>query len=531
MAPAVRNLLHGFLRSSESFPDRPALQVEGRTWTFTELRDLAASFAATLQKNAPGGGPPLKAVFAYRTATAYAGVLGSLMHGHGYVPLNRTFPPDRTRVMLQRSGCREVIVDSESEKQLDQVIEGIDTKLLLVFPEREDVGELTRRFPQHQILGSRDLENSGAWEPAEASPDSIAYLLFTSGSTGIPKGVMVAQRNVLAFIDVMIERYRITEEDRFSQMFDMTFDLSAFDMFVAWERGACLCVPSQSNLFMPAKFINDSGLTLWFSVPSTAVIMKGLGMLKPGHYPRLRLSLFCGEALPMEAVKAWAEAAPNSILENLYGPTELTIACTLYQWDNERSPAECQNGLVPIGYPYPGMTAFVGDEKQNEVAPGEEGELLLTGPQLSLGYWQDEQKTKAAFIVPPGKKEVYYRTGDRVRRPVGDAPLVYLGRMDHQIKVHGHRVELGEVEAVLRDEAKVDVAIAIGWPVTPSGAEGLVAFIQLPRGGADGILGRVKERLPSYMVPSRIQTVSNFPLNANGKVDRKALTKILEEAR
>jgi amino acid adenylation domain-containing protein len=527
MTASMRNLHSGFLHSAERFSDRPALQVQSRTWSYGELRDQAASLAATTQKYALGSGPPLTAVFAHRTATAYAGALASLMRGHGYVPLNRTFPPDRTRIMLERSGCQEVIVDSESEKQLDAVLEGNQHSLLLVFPERQQVRDLVEKWPMHRIVCTKDAESARAWKPAEVSRDNIAYLLFTSGSTGIPKGVMVAQRNVLAFLDVMIERYKITEEDRFSQMFDMTFDLSAFDMFMAWERGACLCAPSQSDLMMPTKFIKDFGITIWFSVPSTAVIMKGLGMLKPNNYPKLRLSLFCGEGLPMEAVKAWAAAAPNSVIENLYGPTELTIACTLYQWDSEKSPAECQNGLVPIGEPYPRMKSFVGNEKQQEVAVGEEGELLLTGPQLSLGYWQDTEKTRGAFVIPPGKNEVYFRTGDRVRRATAGAPLVYLGRMDNQIKIHGHRVELGEIEAVLRDEARVDVAIAIGWPVAASGAEGLVAFIQQSSDDTKRILSRVKERLPSYMIPSRIHTVKRFPLNTNGKVDRKALIKIV----
>src|SRR5207245_1151175 len=228
-----RTLRSGFLRSSELFPDRPALEVEGAVLSYRDLRDKAASLAATLRRNTFSGGPPLTAVFAHRSATAFAGVLASLFNSHGYVPLNRTFPPDRTRAMLRRSGCRALIVDSGSEEQLDQVLDGIKDRLLIILPDCSEVGALASRWRQHTFLGSQDLAPASAWEPQPVSPGSIAYLLFTSGSTGVPKGVMVAVRNVLHFVDVMVARYGITEQDRFSQAFDMTFDLSAFDMFVS----------------------------------------------------------------------------------------------------------------------------------------------------------------------------------------------------------------------------------------------------------------------------------------------------------
>ncbi|HTP64035.1 MAG TPA: AMP-binding protein, partial [Geobacteraceae bacterium] len=222
-------------------------------------------------------------------------------------------------------------------------------------------------------------------------------------------------------------------------------------------------------------------------------------------------------------VSTWSEAFPRALIENLYGPTELTIACTLYRWDQHYSPAECENGLVPIGYPYPAMSVLVVDENLEEVSPGEVGELLMTGPQRSSGYWQDPEKTAAAFVVPPGKKDIYYRTGDRVRRPVGNKPLIYLGRMDTQIKVLGHRVELGEIEAVLREEAETDIAVALGWPVTQGGASGVIGFLKKSSRSIQEILARVEKRLPHYMVPKQIHMLETFPLNSNGKVDRKKI--------
>ncbi len=524
-----RTLSSGFLRSSILFAQRPALEIQGEVLTYRELFNRAASLAATLMQRAPSNGTKLTAIFAYRSETAFSGILSALLSGHGYVPLNLNYPPERTRTMLNRSGCRRMIVDSESEKQLDQILDGVTDSLTIVLPSQTNLEYLAKKWPTHTFLGSRELEAPEKWESCEVSPNSVAYLLFTSGSTGIPKGVMVTHQNVISFIDVMVNRYGINERDRFSQMFNMTFDLSVFDMFVAWERGACVCCPSKNAIIMPGKYIRDSNITLWFSVPSTGVFMKNMGMLKPNCFPNLRLSLFCGEALPVEMVTAWADAAPNSIIENLYGPTELTIACTLYRWDPQISPSECVNGVVPIGKPYPGMSVLVVDKNFKEVKPGEAGELLMTGPQMAKGYLHEPEKTATAFVTPPGQDMVYYRTGDRVVRPLNNGSLIYLGRMDHQIKILGHRVELGEVEAVLREEAGTDLAIALGWPITSSGADGIVAFLKARNKNTNDILARVRNRLPDYMVPKQLHFLKDFPLNANGKVDRNALIKILED--
>jgi non-ribosomal peptide synthetase component F len=340
---------------------------------------------------------------------------------------------------------------------------------------------------------------------------------------------MVSHANVLHYLDCVMKRYGFTSNDRLSQTFDLTFDLSAHDMFVTWESGACLCCPTQKQLIKPGAFINDARLTAWFSVPSTAVFMRRFGVLKPGMYPELRLSLFCGEALPVEIVRHWALAAPNSVIENIYGPTELTIGCTAYRWDNTKSPDECEQGIVPIGKPFDGMRALIGDEQLREVEPGRKGELLMTGPQLSLGYWQDGEKIRQAFVpIARNNGAYYYRTGDRVRRPAVNGPLVYLGRLDNQIKVLGHRVELGEVEAAVRQVSGLEGVVALGWPTTESGADGIEVFLETDNFDSKSLMSQLKEKLPTYMLPRDVHLLRPFPLNANGKYDRKALQLILE---
>jgi amino acid adenylation domain-containing protein len=521
-----RPLWSGFLRSTGRFPERPAVVAEGKVLSYEELHELACRIAATIQRYPEFSSTALSAVFAYRSTTGFAGVLGALLAGNGYVPLNRTFPEGRTQVMFERSESRSIVVDAKSLPQLNGLLEGAKERVLVILPDVSDVAPLKTRWPEHHFVGADELQPPSSRREVAAQPDSLAYLLFTSGSTGTPKGVAVAERNVLSFLDYMVERYEVTENDRLSQMFDMTFDLSAFDMFVAWERGACVCCPSQKELIKPDSYIKNSKLTMWFSVPSTAAFMKQLGLLKTGRYPELRVSLFCGEPLPVASIQAWCEAAPNSIVENLYGPTELTIACTLYRWDSQRSAAECEMGIVPIGYPYPGMNYLVVNEELNEVAPGDEGELLMNGPQMSLGYWKDAKKTSDAFITPPGQTETYYRTGDRVRRSRSGGPLVHLGRIDSQIKVLGHRVELGEIEAVVRKHCGCDAVVAVGWPSTSSGYGSVEVFIE-GREAGNPLRDAVRSELPEYMVPRRFHFRDSLPRNSNGKLDRKAISQSL----
>lgn len=523
----LRPLCSGFLRSAQRFPQRPVVAAEGKVLSYEVLYELSSRVAATIQSYPEFSSTPLTGVFAHRSVTAFAGVLGALLAGNGYVPLNRTFPEHRTQAMFERSEARSLVVDPKSLPQLNGLLESAREPVLVILPDVSDVTALQAQWPKHRFVGADGLQPFSSWREAPAQPDSLAYLLFTSGSTGTPKGVAVAQRNVLSFVDYMVGRYEVTENDRLSQMFDMTFDLSAFDMFVAWERGACVCCPSQKELIKPDSFIKNGNLTIWFSVPSTAIFMKQLGLLKPGRYPELRISLFCGEPLPVSSVQAWSEAAPNSIVENLYGPTELTIACTLYRWDSQRSAAESEIGIVPIGYAYPRMSYLVVGEDLNEVGPGEEGELLMSGPQMSLGYWRDASKTSEAFITPPGQTEIFYRTGDRVRRPRAGGPLIHLGRIDSQIKVLGHRVELGEIEAVVRKHCGSEAVVAVGWPLTSSGYGGVDVFIE---GNAEGnhLTDAIRSELPEYMVPRRFHFSDKLPRNSNGKLDRKAISKSLD---
>jgi amino acid adenylation domain-containing protein len=467
----------------------------------------------------------------YRSVNVYVGILGTLIAGLGVVPLNPTFPAARLQAMIEGAGLSLLILDRKGEEALPAILADIERPLTVVVTAAADVSEMTRRWPRHRFLALGDGAPATGWTPPVVDPDDWAYLFFTSGSTGVPKGVGVLHRNAARFVEMTVARYRslgLTQNDRFSQFYELSFDSSMFDLYVCWAFGGCLCCPSLSEWVNPTKYILEKELTVIDIVPSTGHLMNRKGGLRPNRFPRLKLCRFGGEALSADLCSAFAAAAPAAMIDNAYGPTEATVDACHYSWHPTRSPGECQHGMVPIGYPAPGVEVLVVDDQLSEVPQGAEGELLLSGPQLTPGYWRDEKKTGRAFIAVPGKEGRYYRTGDLVRRPDGQAPILYLGRLDHQIKVYGVRIELGEIEMALREAAKTDLAVALGWPLTSSGASAIAAFLVNPARDLDEIRGELAKRLPSVMVPRRLEVVESLPLNANGKVDRKALLERLK---
>ena len=357
-------------------------------------------------------------------------------------------------------------------------------------------------------------------------------MFFTSGSTGAPKGVGVLHRNVLRFVEMSVERYRacgISEHDRFSQFYDITFDSSMFDLYVGWAFGACLCCPSNIDWVNPNKYIESKALTVIDIVPSTGQAMNRSNGWRPGRFSALRLCRFGGEALAADLAAALAAAAPAAQVDNVYGPTECTVDAAYYRWDAVHSPAECGHGVVPIGVAGPQVGLMVVDTELQEVPVGAEGELLISGPQVTPGYWNSPERTAAAFITRAGSSTVHYRTGDLVRRPPAGQAIPYLGRLDFQIKISGVRIELGEVEQALRHAAGTALAVAVGWPLTTSGASGIAAFVVKPGVDLAAVRRQLKETLPAVMVPKDIHVIAKLPLNVNGKVDRKALLASLHD--
>ncbi len=516
------SLRTGFLRQAHQNPDAPAVAVRGRVHTYGELESTARRIANVLVQSC-NGRPERVGLFAYRSEVAYAGTLATMLAGGTFVPLNPTFPPGKTAEMIRQAALDAIIVDRTCVPRLDDVLSGVRPNCLLLpdTARSEDAGtESSLTFFKENISSAAELSQLPA-----LTPDDFAYLLFTSGSTGAPKGVPVTHSNAVHFMEFMSRRYGIGSGDRFSQTFDQTFDLSVFDLFMAWTNGASVYAMAPVDLLAPTNFINRNEITVWFSVPSVAVQMSRRNTLKPNSLPALRWSLFCGEPLLQSTAEAWQAAAPNSTVENLYGPTELTIACFVHRWNNSTSPALCRGGIVPIGRPNEGLGALVVNDRLEPVPDGSVGELCVTGPQMAPGYWQAPELTSQRYVnlpISPFEERRFYRTGDRVSRlPEGE--YVFIGRADEQIKVLGHRVELGEIEAVLRSCPRVEEAVAFGWPLSAASAESVVAFVSGAVEDPSAVIARAKIALPPYAVPREIFAVAEMPLSTNGKVDRQAL--------
>lgn len=490
-----------FRRPLLSTPDKTALEIGGRALSYAALARAALRVSGTLRAEQGFSGGPV-GLWASREASAYAGVLGILHAGGAYVPLHPGHPPARTHAILQRTGVRAIVCGQAELEMVRALVQELD--------------------PRIAILTVSFAEGPAARSDAPAHPAELAYVLFTSGSTGEPKGVPIGHRNVLAYLTHAATVIAPVPEDRFTQTFDLTFDLSVHDLFLCWGSGATLVVPDKEALLRPSTFIRDQRITQWFSVPSLAVLMDRQRALKEDAFPTLRCSAFCGEPLSMDVAGRWALAACNSRVLNLYGPTEATIAITAYE--RPRAQAAGTHGILSIGRPFPGTPTRIVDEQGADAA---EGELWLAGPQLTQGYWSAGDSGSKAFVDGPDGIR-YYRTGDRVKRDP-EGLLHFLARIDDQVKVRGHRIELEEVNQALRRTTGAAFAVTLAHPVRDGVATGLVSFLpsEVTATTAE-VLAQCRTVLPDHMVPGRIVALDVLPTTTSGKADLNALRDLLD---
>ena len=343
-----------FTDSAERFGEHPALEVGTETLTYRELRELAEAFAVRLVAANDGDLPQRVGLLASRSVTAYAGYLAVLRTGAAVVPLNPEFPAARTATMAAAAGLDLILTDTPAAADV-----GPGVPQLVAGP-----AELAELTAPPAVPPS---ESPAALPPCPAAPGDVAYIIFTSGSTGSPKGVPVLHSNVAAYLSHVVPRAEAGPGSRLSQAFELTFDVSVYDMFVAWGSGGTLVVPTRSQLLSPVKLINAQRLTHWFSVPSVVSFAARLGTLAPNSMPTLRWSLFAGEQLPLALASKWRAAAPHSTMENLYGPTEVTVTCAEYrlprdpsEWPGSGQRDRADRHLQPgAGLPPPGRDGHV----------------------------------------------------------------------------------------------------------------------------------------------------------------------------
>jgi amino acid adenylation domain-containing protein len=508
-----RALHEWFVRGLITAPDGIALRIGDRSWTYAQVHEMALSWAGTLQDASPGRLGAV-GILAAQSPECYIGILAALYANAAAVPLNPMFPAERTASMAAAASVDAFVADGEGAELLRRT--GLAGTHPVLLPDSDAIGPTA--------VTIRNQPSCALTHPSRARPDDVAYVLFTSGSTGRPKGVPITHGNVDHFLRFNQERYSFTPADVCSQTFAATFDLAMFDMFMAWGAGATLEFTPVHAFFALPEFIERKKMTVWFSVPSAISVVRRRGGLRPGCMPSLRWSLFCGEALMRHDAEGWQRAASRSVLENLYGPTELTIACSSYRWLAEHSPPRCLNDVVPIGTTYPSLPYLLIDPfgRPDPV----EGELCVSGPQMFSGYLDARDDTDR-FLFHEGRR--WYRTGDRVRldggvaEETGDGPgvLQYLGRVDHQVKIRGYRVELAEIEGAARGLPGVRQVAAV--PVRRNGVLELALFYAGSHFDPTDVTVALARSLPTYMVPRWTWRLDELPLNANQKVDRPML--------
>lgn len=519
-------MLHAFFfDSAASQPRSPALWVDGRSYSYGEIETRARRISCGLASIERPGDARRCLLFAYRSAAAYWGVLGILNAGLAYVPLSPKMPAARLAAIIEQSGASSMLVDRRCAKTLDQVLP------LLAEPPRiflleDDEEEATDAGPHPAAARLQPLPTAPS-RLRRAAMSDVAYVLFTSGSTGTPKGVPIKHANVVSYVKGQLQLHGKQSNARYIQLCELTFDPSIHDMFVCWANGACLYVPSTVDPLFNAEFIKHHAITHWNSVPSVAGFMKQLRKLAPGAFPSLRVSLFGGEPLTGALAHAWMRAAPNTRVLNMYGPTETTIACTCF----EVRPGfldDGQNTALPLGWALPGVELMVVDAALEPVALGERGELLVAGPQIADGYLIPGETGSRRFFhkdYPGRRSQRWYRTGDAVSA-TADQGILFHGRLDMQVKIRGNRVELEEVETVVQACSQGAPCVVVPWPVDEAGrATGLIAFVASASVEPALVLQACRQRLPPYAVPQGVVAVDSLPLNANGKIDRRALAR------
>lgn len=503
MKGTTGDALHArFVRGLAVSPGGVAVRIGTESITYAQANELALLWGGRLaeaQARAVG-------ILAAKSITAYVGVLAALYAGAAVVPLRPDFPVTRTRQMLDASGAPVLIADGAGRNVLPALLgDRRDIALLATEGENGDGIAYPVIMPDH---------GHALAEPRAVARGDAAYVLFTSGSTGRPKGVVITHGSADHYFRLIDARYDFTPDDVFSQAFDLNFDCAVFDMFAAWGAGAtAVAVPPHGYRDLP-RFIGVNGLTVWFSTPSVIDLARRMGGLTEAALPGLRWSFFAGEALKCRDAGDWQRAAAASTVENLYGPTELTITVAAHRWSGELSPRLAVNGVVPIGAVHSGHDYFLLGEDGRPAA--DEGELCVAGPQLTPGYLDPEDET-GRFLERESKR--WYRTGDRVRQ-VSDAELAYLGRLDSQVQVQGWRIELAEIEHALRacgvhDAVTVAVRVAERTELFAFYTGGPIATVELVK--------RLRELLPDNAIPRHYLNLEEFPLNSNRKIDRARL--------
>lgn len=500
-----------FIESAKKFPNKPAICCEETSINFIEADNFTNAFAKEIQNTGVKRGT-LIPFFIKKGVNSLLSILGTLKADCAYVPVDINSPAQRLLAILKATEAKVVIVDDASQAIIKSLLKAEQLPTLL-------------NVEQFEALDTSPLEYKNL------SID-IAYVLFTSGSTGIPKGVMIPHKAIIDYIDWCTESYQLTDQDVISNHAPLYFDNSTFDIYNAFKIGATLhLVHDELNAVLPrlVKWLNEREITTFFCVPSVLTLLLKSRRLKEDSFPKLRHIICAGEVLPTDVIREWMKQYPSIQFTNMYGPTEITVDCNYHFI--QQIPSD-DTLSIPIGKARRNMELFVRTESGLLTQePGIKGELLVRGTSVAYGYLGDEEKTRKVFIQNPNNRHFHdplYCTGDLVYIN-DDGDFEFLGRMDDQIKYLGYRIELGEIEASLIAIEHVQEGIVVFGKSSSDNENEIGALVSLHSDvDVNELKKQLTNKLPNYMVPTRIKLFDgDFPRTANGKYDRKSATKIV----
>ena len=499
--------------SATRFPERlAAIDPDGTALTYRELDERASRIAGFLAEQGVRAGDRLGLALPKSTA-ALTAVFGIMRLGAAYVPVDWTGPAERIRTILKDCQVRALFLDS-SRAELADIAETV-----IWLGKDRNACSLQPMFGWDTALRHVPLD----FVPPR-QPDDLAYILYTSGSTGIPKGVMLTHRNAMSYVDWCSEVFVPSENDRFSSHAPFHFDLSILDIYVPIKHGASVhLIPDElgKNPKELARFIASRQLTVWYSTPAILSLLAGFGELDRHNYSELRLVLFAGEVFPVKQLRRLTEHWPHPAYYNLYGPTETNV-CTFAQIPTP-VPEE-RTEPYPIGWPCSHCSALVVDAERTPVTDGEEGLLYISGPSVFSGYWNRSRESAAAFLERDGTR--WYNTGDVVKQHGSDG-FVYIGRRDRMVKRRGYRVELDEIESCLYRHPAIKAAAVVSIPSSDAGVR-IVSYLAAAENSRPSIVemkGFCNQHLPSYMNPDVFVFVDSLPRTSTNKVDYQSLIR------
>jgi amino acid adenylation domain-containing protein len=518
-------LQRGVTAQAQARPEATALVFKGTRLSYGALEESSNRLAHLLRQAGCRRGDRVGLLMP-KSPGAIVAMLGALKADAIYVPMDPASPAARQARVLEVSDCRCILAAGPVSQRLR------DALAAAALHERPAIGWLDEQtVPEADVTPAfthRDLAACPATLPASANAGSdLAHILFTSGSTGLPKGVMITHASVVHLIRWAHAYFGISRADRISQHPPLRFDVSTLDIFgTLWAGAELHLVPPELNLLPHklAQLIRDSQLTQWFSVPSVLNLMANFDVVRHGDFPALRRVLFAGEVLPTPTLIHWMKRLPHVQFTNLYGPTETTIVSSYYTVprcpEDDRAP-------IPIGTACDGEELLILNEKLLPVIPGQVGDLYIRGVGLSPGYWRDLEKTRSAFLPCPGgvgPQDRIYRTGDLARRG-SDGQYHFVGRADTQIKSRGYRIELGEIESALSSLPGLRESAVVA--IRSEGFEGwLICCAYAPANGelsTEGLRRGLAQLVPAYMLPARWARYDSLPKNESGKCDRPRL--------